>query len=54
MFELVALTIAFSIVAHSMTDVPIATAFDVQGLAGLPAERPDKPGADTPTTPADG
>ena len=35
-FELVALTIAVSIVAHSMTDVPVSHAFDVEELAGLP------------------
>jgi sodium/hydrogen antiporter len=37
-FELVALTIAVSMVAHSMSDVPVAKAFDVEELAGLPAE----------------
>lgn len=35
-FELVALTIAVSMVAHSMTDVPVAKAFDVEAIAGLP------------------
>lgn len=35
-FELAALTIALSIVAHSMTDVPVARAFEVEGFAGLP------------------
>jgi len=35
-FELVALTIALSMVAHSMTDVPVSRAFDVEELAGLP------------------
>jgi NhaP-type Na+/H+ or K+/H+ antiporter len=35
-FELVAVTIAVSIVAHSMSDVPVAKAFDVEALAGLP------------------
>ena len=52
-FELVALTIAVSIVAHSMTDVPVAKAFDVEGLAGLPAERSDHTATDTPAPPDD-
>ncbi|WP_427164683.1 cation:proton antiporter [Streptomyces sp. C1-1] len=38
-FTLIAVCIAFSIVAHSSTDVPIARAFDVEDLAGLP-DRP--------------
>lgn len=38
-FTLVAVCIAFSIVAHSSTDVPIARAFDVGELAGIPDER---------------
>ena len=37
-FQVVALAIATSIVAHSMTDVPVSRAFDVEELAGLPAE----------------
>ena len=37
-FQVVALAIAVSIIAHSMTDVPVARAFDVEELAGLPAE----------------
>ncbi|OZM77232.1 hypothetical protein CFP66_37045 [Pseudonocardia sp. MH-G8] len=41
-FELVALTIAVSIVVHSMSDVPVARAFDVEPIAGLPDD------ADTP------
>jgi sodium/hydrogen antiporter len=43
-FELVALTIAVSIVAHSMSDVPVAKAFDVEDFAGLPADtgEPDR------------
>jgi sodium/hydrogen antiporter len=44
-FELVAVTIALSMVAHSMTDVPVSRAFHVEALAGLP-------GKDEPT-PAD-
>ena len=35
-FELVALAIAVSIVAHSMSDVPVSRVFDVEELAGLP------------------
>ncbi|KIE25953.1 peptidase [Streptomyces sp. MUSC 125] len=35
-FTLIAVCIAFSIVAHSSTDVPIARAFDVDDLAGIP------------------
>ncbi|GAB2331619.1 hypothetical protein STREPTOSP366_67680 [Streptomyces variabilis] len=35
-FTLIAVTIAFSIVAHSSTDVPIARIFDVEELVGLP------------------
>lgn len=50
-FELVALAIAVSIVAHSMSDVPVARAFDVEELAGLPA---DEPRRGTPDPPADG
>jgi len=42
-FELVALTIAVSMVAHSMSDVPVAKAFDVEELAGLPAESTAEP-----------
>ncbi|MHA6623120.1 cation:proton antiporter [Pseudonocardia sp. DLS-67] len=37
-FELVALTIAVSMVVHSMSDVPVAKAFDVEELAGLPTD----------------
>ncbi|MFG2369377.1 cation:proton antiporter [Streptomyces mirabilis] len=40
-FTLIAVCIAFSIVAHSSTDVPIARAFDVDELAGIPAGRED-------------
>ncbi|WP_416978195.1 cation:proton antiporter [Streptomyces sp. T028] len=35
-FTLVAVCIAFSIIAHSSTDVPIARAFDVDELVGIP------------------
>lgn len=37
-FELVALTIALSMVVHSMSDVPVARAFKVEEIAGVPAE----------------
>ena len=33
--------IAFSIIAHSSTDVPIARLFHVDDLAGIPAGRKD-------------
>ncbi|MGY1714565.1 cation:proton antiporter [Geodermatophilus sp. SYSU D01106] len=36
-FALIAVSVAFSIVAHSSTDVPVARAFDVEREAGLPA-----------------
>ncbi|MFF9819074.1 cation:proton antiporter [Streptomyces sp. NPDC014006] len=35
-YTLIAVCIAFSIVAHSSTDVPIARMFDVEDLVGLP------------------
>ncbi|WP_405826909.1 hypothetical protein OG241_19835 [Streptomyces sp. NBC_01390] len=41
-FTLVAVCIAFSIIAHSSTDVPIARAFDVDELVGIPDK--DQPG----------
>jgi NhaP-type Na+/H+ or K+/H+ antiporter len=48
-FELVALTIAVSIVAHSMTDVPVSHAFHVEALAGLPDDdQPDGRGREQP------
>ncbi|MFF4519724.1 cation:proton antiporter [Streptomyces mirabilis] len=40
-FTLIAVCIAFSIIAHSSTDVPTARAFDVDVLAGIPAGRED-------------
>lgn len=40
-FELAALTIALSIVVHSMSDVPVSRAFDVEEIAGLPGDRDD-------------
>jgi NhaP-type Na+/H+ or K+/H+ antiporter len=42
-FTLVAVCIAFSIIAHSSTDVPIARPFDIEDLAGIP-DRPDGDG----------
>ena len=42
-FELVALAIAVSIVAHSMTDVPVSHAFHVEALAGLPDDATRRP-----------
>ena len=48
-FELVALAIAVSIVAHSMTDVPVSHAFHVEALAGLPDDdQPDGRGREQP------
>jgi sodium/hydrogen antiporter len=46
-FTLVAVSIAFSIVAHSSTDVPVARAFDVEREAGLP---PDEGAGSAPTS----
>ncbi|GAA2973312.1 cation:proton antiporter [Streptomyces enissocaesilis] len=40
-FTLIAVCIAFSIVAHSSTDVPIARLFDVDDLAGIPSAEDD-------------
>ncbi|MFI2432673.1 cation:proton antiporter [Streptomyces sp. NPDC018693] len=37
-YTLIAITIAFSIIAHSSTDVPIARVFDVEDLVGIPDE----------------
>lgn len=45
-YTLIAICIAFSIVAHSSTDVPVARAFHVDDLAGLPA-RDDARDADS-------
>lgn len=46
-FTLIAVCIAFSIVAHSSTDVPIARLFHVDELVGVPGARQD---ADTALT----
>ncbi|GAA2629423.1 MULTISPECIES: cation:proton antiporter [Streptomyces] len=40
-YTLIAVCIAFSIIAHSSTDVPIARLFHVDGLAGIPTD-PDR------------
>lgn len=45
-YTLIAVCIAFSIIAHSSTDVPIARLFDVEDLAGIPGD--DDHGAPTP------
>ncbi|MCP3757228.1 sodium:proton antiporter [Streptomyces sp. TBY4] len=39
-YILIAVCIAFSIIAHSSTDVPIARLFHVDDLAGIPAQSP--------------
>ncbi|MEU9154974.1 cation:proton antiporter [Streptomyces sp. NPDC048417] len=46
-YTLIAVCIAFSIVAHSSTDVPIARMFDVEDLVGIPDDEQDP--ADPPT-----
>jgi NhaP-type Na+/H+ or K+/H+ antiporter len=48
-FELVALAIAVSIIAHSMSDVPVAKVFDVEEIAGLPPDEPSATAADGAT-----
>jgi NhaP-type Na+/H+ or K+/H+ antiporter len=40
-FTLIAVCIAFSIIAHSSTDVPIARLFHVDDLAGVPGATPE-------------
>ncbi len=40
-YELIAVCIGLSIVAHSSTDVPVARLFDVEEIAGLPPEKHD-------------
>lgn len=40
-FDLVAITIALSIVLHSSTDVPVAKALRMEPLGGLPTGRPE-------------
>ncbi|WP_330358213.1 cation:proton antiporter [Streptomyces chartreusis] len=46
-FTLIAVCIAFSIIAHSSTDVPIARLFNVEDIAGVP-EGDDAPASPTP------
>jgi NhaP-type Na+/H+ or K+/H+ antiporter len=41
-YTLIAVCIAFSIVAHSSTDVPIARMFDVEDLVGIPDDKQDR------------
>ena len=38
-YELIAVCIGLSIVAHSSTDVPVAKLFDVEEIAGVPGDR---------------
>ncbi|GAA2540809.1 cation:proton antiporter [Streptomyces levis] len=45
-YTLIAVCIAFSIIAHSSTDVPIARMFDVEDLVGIPSDEEDSPTAD--------
>ncbi len=48
-YELVAVCIGLSIVAHSSTDVPVARLFDVERMAGLPGDSLESdPGAGRP------
>ncbi|WP_225810999.1 cation:proton antiporter [Streptomyces spinosus] len=53
-FTLIAVCIAFSIIAHSSTDVPIARAFDVEDLAGIPAADDDAGAAEMHAAQASG
>ncbi|MET9883274.1 cation:proton antiporter [Streptomyces sp. NPDC006430] len=50
-YTLIAICIAFSIIAHNSTDVPIARLFHVDDLAGIPAA--DAPRASHPPVTAD-
>ncbi len=45
-YELVAVTIGLSIVAHSSTDVPVARLFHVEEIAGVPEDRKAAASAD--------
>ncbi|CAL9306739.1 MULTISPECIES: cation:proton antiporter [Streptomyces] len=45
-YTLIAVCIAFSIIAHSSTDVPIARMFDVEDLVGIPSEEENSTKAD--------
>ncbi|MEV0991850.1 sodium:proton antiporter [Streptomyces sp. NPDC049949] len=51
-YTLIAVCIAFSIIAHSSTDVPIARLFDVEDLAGIPNDDHDHAPKPTDTVPA--
>jgi NhaP-type Na+/H+ or K+/H+ antiporter len=51
-YTLIAVCIAFSIVAQSSTDVPLARMFDVEDLVGIPDD--DAPGAETTAGEGDG
>ncbi|WP_093804335.1 sodium:proton antiporter [Streptomyces sp. Wb2n-11] len=51
-FTLIAVCIAFSIIAHSSTDVPIARLFDVDDLAGIPSAEDDNGRPAQPTAAA--
>ncbi|MFG2387767.1 cation:proton antiporter [Streptomyces lavendulae] len=53
-YTLIAVCIAFSIIAHSSTDVPIARLFNVDDLAGIPAgqDAPQSHVASVPSVPA--
>ncbi|MFH7338892.1 cation:proton antiporter [Streptomyces sp. KHY 26] len=53
-FTLIAVCIAFSIIAHSSTDVPIARAFDVEEIAGVPGGGDAADTAPTTAAEADG
>lgn len=51
-YELIAVCIALSIVAHSSTDVPVARLFDVEEIAGVPDDkRPARQGEPATSTP---
>ncbi|MFF8394597.1 cation:proton antiporter [Streptomyces sp. NPDC016172] len=45
-YTLIAVCIAFSIIAHSSTDVPIARMFDVEDLVGIPSDEESSTKAD--------
>ncbi|WP_329383268.1 cation:proton antiporter [Streptomyces sp. NBC_01351] len=52
-YTLIAVCIAFSIIAHSSTDVPIARMFHVDDLAELPDRRPATPAVPSPHSTTD-
>ena len=55
-FDLVAVTIALSIVMHSSTDVPVARMLRIEPPDNLPTGRPDidPPEENTPSNPQNG